>query len=177
VCEGVAPHLQWSRSLLLPVDRCCLAVVAHTSISSAYAQRWSAAQVWRRSSRDRMVHIIESLIIPKFGPQPLAALRRSEVQGGAFVVIACDALEQPARRHCPANARTPRPLGRCVRPGGAFSLSGSRFLYRPEGRPQDPRWLGGPYDPAHKERERSGPAEAPAPSKKQVWGPHNNGVG
>jgi|TARA_B110000483_G_scaffold106830_1_gene130365 hypothetical protein len=72
--------------LLLPVDRCCLAVVAHTSIWSAYAKRWSAAQVWRQSSRDRMVHIIESRIIPKFGPQPLAALRRLEVQGWAFVV-------------------------------------------------------------------------------------------
>lgn len=47
----------------------------------AYAKRWSAAQVWRQSSRDRMVHIIESRIIPKFGQQPLAALRRSEVQG------------------------------------------------------------------------------------------------
>jgi hypothetical protein len=46
----------------------------------------SAAQVWRQSSRDRMVHIIESRIIPKFGQQPLAALRRSEVQGWAFVV-------------------------------------------------------------------------------------------
>jgi integrase len=46
-----------------------------------YARRWAAAQVWRQSSRDRMVHIIESRIIPKFGSQPLAALRRSEVQG------------------------------------------------------------------------------------------------
>jgi hypothetical protein len=42
---------------------------------------------------------------------------RSAVEGlavGAFVVIARDALEQPARRHCPGNAKRPA-LGRCER--------------------------------------------------------------
>ena len=47
----------------------------------AYAERWKAAQVWRQSTRDRMEHIVETRVVPRFGSAPLQSVRRSEVQG------------------------------------------------------------------------------------------------
>lgn len=46
-----------------------------------YVERWSGAQVWRQSTRDRMDHIVDSRIVPRFGAVPLSAVRRSDVQG------------------------------------------------------------------------------------------------
>lgn len=48
---------------------------------AAYAERWMSSQVWRASSRDRIMHVVESRIVPRFGPMPLQAVRRSDVQG------------------------------------------------------------------------------------------------
>ena len=45
-----------------------------------FARRWADGQPWRESSRDRMNHIIDSQIVPKFGNTALRSVRPSDVQ-------------------------------------------------------------------------------------------------
>jgi len=45
-----------------------------------YAQRWQAAQPWRRSSRDRVAHVVAAQIDPRFGRLPLRSVGASDVQ-------------------------------------------------------------------------------------------------
>jgi integrase len=44
------------------------------------AARWSTAQPWRASSRDRVAHVLAAQIVPRFGKVGLRAVRPSDVQ-------------------------------------------------------------------------------------------------
>jgi integrase len=46
-----------------------------------YVEGWVAAQPWRASSADRVASLLRVHILPMFGPRPLAAIRRSDIQG------------------------------------------------------------------------------------------------
>ncbi|HAM22193.1 MAG TPA: site-specific integrase [Actinobacteria bacterium] len=46
----------------------------------AYAPAWAAAQPWRPQTRERMRHVINSQIVPRFGTMQLRAVRPSAVQ-------------------------------------------------------------------------------------------------
>ena len=126
-------------------------------------------------------------------------------KAGRSSLIARDALEQPARRHSPVNARAPlsaplrtvwrqyRSTIRLTKNEKGAGLFVVWPLSKKRGGP--PVSLGkgygkgagmtggcrplkkrGPVPVLYGGRGRVGAAEAPAPSKKQVWGPHNNGV-
>ena len=47
---------------------------------AAYYERWSHSQVWRQSTRDRIIGIFDKHVIPAFGAMPMAGVRRSDVQ-------------------------------------------------------------------------------------------------
>ena len=46
----------------------------------AYATAWAAAQPWRPQTRERMMHVISSQIVPRFGALQLRSVRSSAVQ-------------------------------------------------------------------------------------------------
>jgi integrase len=47
----------------------------------AYATRWADAQPWRPQTRDRIVHVLQSQVFPRWGSAQLRSLRPSDVQG------------------------------------------------------------------------------------------------
>lgn len=47
---------------------------------AAYAERWVDGQPWRDSSRARILHVLNSQVLPRFGSYRLDAVRRSDVQ-------------------------------------------------------------------------------------------------
>ena len=46
----------------------------------AYATRWADAQPWRQQTRDRMLHVVDKQINPRWKSTALRAVRPSDVQ-------------------------------------------------------------------------------------------------
>ena len=53
---------------------------AGRELLGAYAARWAESQPWRPQTRHRMMHVITSQIVPRWGSTPIRSVRPSAVQ-------------------------------------------------------------------------------------------------